>query len=176
MCSNKLLDKKVITQPLQEPVTLTEAKAWMNVDYDEKDNIISSLITAARHLLEEKYDIGIMSKQVQVVIDNSCGGMELPGYPSSEITATDRDGNEVQLTVTGESVVYIDSPCDCYLKVTYTSGYDLGEVPDVYKTAIKEQVLWMFENLGDVQTVNTICPVAEMSLMPYKRNGFGVFI
>lgn len=177
MGSNKLLDMKVITQPEAEPVTLDEVKLYMNVDYTEKDAIITSLITASRQLLEDKFDLGIIEKELQVIIDNSAGGFALPGYPiGDEISAVDRDDNEVTLTLTGDSCKYVESPCDCYLKLTYSSGYPADAVPEVYKTAIKEQVLWMFEHLGDEVMQDQICPMATMSLKPYRKNGTGLFI
>lgn len=176
MCSNKLLDKKVVTGPTEEPVSLDEAKLFMNVDYDEKDDLISSLIISARQLLEEKYDIGIVEKTLMVVVDNSCGGIDLPGAPIGIITGVDREGTAVTLTTIGESDKYVESPCSCYLKLSYKSGYPIGTVPEVYKTAIKQQVLWMFENLGDVETIDKICPMAAACLKPYRRNGYGVFI
>ena len=176
MGSNKLLDKKVITPPDAEPVTLDEVKLYMNVDYTEKNTLITSLITAARQLLEDKFDLGIIEKELQVIIDNSAGGFALPGYPIGEVEAVDRDDNEVALTLTGEDSKYVESPCDCYLKLTYTSGYAADAVPEVYKTAIKEQVLWMFEHLGDEDFSDKICPMATMSLKPYRKNGTGLFI
>lgn len=176
MGSNKLLDKKVITQPDAEPVTLDEVKLYMNVDYTEKDALITSLITAGRQLLEDKFDIGIVEKTVQAVINNSTGGFALTGPPIGDVTGKDENDNDVTLTIIGEDCKYIEFPCDCYLKLTYTSGYPVDEVPEVYKTAIKEQVLWMFENLGDVAMQDQICPMATMSLKPYRRNGTGLFI
>lgn len=176
MGSNKLLDKKVTVAPDTEPVTLAEAKLYMNVDYSEKDTIITSLITAARQLLEDKFDLGIVEKELQVIIDNSAGGFALTGYPIGEVEAVDRNDNEVILTITGEDCKYVESPCDCYLKLTYTSGYAADSVPEVYKTAIKEQVLWMFEHLGDEDFADKVCPMATMSLKPYRRNGTGLFI
>lgn len=176
MGSNKLLDKKVTAPPDAEPVTLEEAKLYMNVDYSEKNAIITSLIAAARQLLEDKFDLGIIEKELQVIIDNSAGGFALPGYPIGEVEAVDRNGNEVTLTITGEDCKYVESPCDCYLKLTYTSGYTADSVPEVYKTAIKEQVLWMLEHLGDEDFADKVCPMATMSLKPYRRNGTGLFI
>lgn len=176
MCSNKLLDKKVVTGPTVEPVSLADAKLHMNVDYTEKDTLITSLITAARQVLEDKYDIGIIEKDLLVVVDNSCGGIDLPGAPIGAITGVDIDGVAVTLTTIGESDKYIESPCSCYIKLSYKSGYAIAQVPEVYKTAIKEQVLWMFENLGDVETIDKICPMAAACLKPYRRNGYGVFL
>jgi len=176
MGSNKLLDKKIITQPTAEPVTLEEVKLYMNVDFTEKDNLINSLISAARQLLEEKFDIGIVEKQLQVIINNSAGGFALTGPPIGDVAGEDENGNVVALTIVGEYNKYIEAPCDCYLRLTYTSGYPVDQVPEIYKTAIKQQVLWMMEHLGDEIMQDEISPMATMSLKPYRRNGTGLFI
>lgn len=176
MCSNKVLDKKPLTEPEQEPVDLEAAKAWMNVDFEEKNDIIMSLIPAARRLLEDRYDIGIVKKRLQVIVDNSCGDIELPGAPVSNVTGFDRNGETVTVSVIGDNVAYLQSPCSCYVKVTYDSGYDVGDVPEIFKKAIKQQVAWMFSNLNDMEVARTVAALAEISLMPYRRNGMGVFL
>lgn len=177
MCSNKVLDKRVTVEPTQEPVTDSEVKEYMKVDYADSDIVISQLIVAARQLLEEKYDIGIAGKTLEVIVDNTCGGIELPGAPIGNVTGMDRDGNAVTLTTTGSYYKFVESPCLCYLKLTYTSGWDNpSEVPLVFRTAIKQQVLWMFEHLGDEVMQAEICPMAQMSLQPFRRNGTGLYI
>lgn len=176
MCSNKLLDKKVITQPFEEPVALEGMKLYMGVDYDEKNMLIQGLIVAARELLEEKYDIGIVKKTIRAVVDNSCGGIEITGAPIGDVSGFNEQGDDVDLQIVGSDHKYIQSPCSCYLEVEYESGYELIDVPTVFINAIKEQVLWMFENLGDAETIDKVCPMAAMSLKPFRRNGTGVFI
>lgn len=177
MCSNKLLDKKVIVDPISEPVSLQEAKDFMSVDYTEKDTIIQSLITAARQLLEDKYDIGIVKKTVQAIVNNSCGGIEISGAPIGTVSAVDQNDDVVDLTIIGLDHKFIESPCDCYLKIQYESGFDADDVPEIMKAAVKQQVLWMFEHLGDEDFDDSkVSPMAAMSLKPYRRNGTGVFI
>lgn len=177
MCSNKLLDKKVTTFPTVEPVTLADFKLWASIDFDEKDTVLTSLIVAARELLEEKYDIGIALKMITAIVDNSCGGIEIPGAPVGTVTGKDQNGNAVDLTIIGFDHKFVESPCSCYLSLEYESGYDTAETPEVLKTAIKQQVLWMFEHLGDENFDDAkVSPMAAMSLKPYRRNGTGVFI
>lgn len=177
MCSNKLLDMKVTVDPIVEPVSLQEAKDFMSVDYDEKDMIIQGLIIAARQLLEGKYDIGIAKKTIQAIVNNSCGGIEITGAPIGIVTGVNRDDEAVELSVIGLDHKYIESPCDCYLRIEYESGYDATDTPMILRTAIKQQVLWMFEHLGDEDFDDSkVSPMAAMSLKPYRRNGTGVFI
>lgn len=177
MCSNKILDVRVTVETGEEPVSLDDAKSYMNVDYSEKDSIIQQLIVAARQILEAKYDIGIKGKTLQVVLDNSCGDIELPGYPIGIVTGVNESGDAIAITTIGTDIKYIKSPCACYLKVSYTSGYAVvSDIPYVLRNAIKQQVLWMYEHLGDEDMMDKVCPMAAMSLKPFRRNGIGVFI
>ncbi|SKA29797.1 Phage gp6-like head-tail connector protein [Chitinophaga eiseniae] len=177
MCSNKLLDKKITVSPTAEPVTLDDVKLWASIDFNEKDNVLTGLITAARQLLEEKYDIGIVRKTVTAIVDNSCGGIEVPGAPIGTVTGKNQEGNSVELTIIGLDHKFIESPCSCYLELEYESGYEAADIPEVFRTAIKQQVLWMFEHLGDENFDDTkVSPMAAMSLKPFRRNGTGVYI
>ncbi|CAL1518200.1 hypothetical protein [Chitinophaga sp. MM2321] len=176
MCSNKLLDKTVITPPVEEPVTLEEMKTWASIDYDEKNMTIQGMIVAAREMLEEKYDIGIAKKTIRAIVDNSCGGIEITGSPIGNVTGFDRDGGDVELSIIGVGNKFIESPCACYLEIEYESGYDLPDTPMALREAIKQQVLWMLEHLGEEDFDTQISPMAAMSLKPFRRNGTGIFI
>lgn len=176
MCYNAIISQRIVTDAPVEPVSLEEVKEWMSVDYDEKDTIITSLITASRRLLERKYGIGIVQKDMKVVLNNSCGGHDLPEPPISEVTAVNKDGDAVELVLSGDFDMYVDCPACEYLVVSYKSGYELDEVPEDYKTAIKQQVLWMFENLGDQDMSAKVSPMAAATLAPYKRTTLGLFL
>ena len=176
MSYNAIISQRIVADAETEPVSLDEAKDWMSVDYDDKNDIITALITAARRLLERKYGIGIVEKDMKVVLNNSCGGHDLPEPPIAEVTAANSDGDAVELILSGDFDIYIDCPkCD-KLTVTYKSGYPLAEVPEEYKTAIKQQVLWMFEHLGEEVAESQVSPMAAMTLAPYKRNTLGLFL
>jgi uncharacterized phiE125 gp8 family phage protein len=43
---------QLLTPPAFEPVTLIEAKDYLKIDHDDEDELIESLIRAARHLIE----------------------------------------------------------------------------------------------------------------------------
>jgi hypothetical protein len=176
MCYNAIISQRIVNDAVAEPVSLDEAKEWMSIDYDEKNDIITSLITAARRLLERKYGVGIVEKDMKVVLNNSCGGHDLPEPPISEVTAVNKDDVSVTLTLSGDYDQYVDCPACDYLVVSYKSGYPLDQVPEEYKTAIKEQVLWMFEHLGEEIMQSQVSPMAAMTLAPYKRNTLGLFL
>ncbi|MGL4727290.1 MAG: head-tail connector protein, partial [Bosea sp. (in: a-proteobacteria)] len=43
---------QLLTPPTLEPVTLDEAKDYLKIDHEDEDELIESLIRAARHLVE----------------------------------------------------------------------------------------------------------------------------
>lgn len=176
MCYNAIISQRIVADAAEEPVSLQEAKDWMSVDYDDKNEIITSLITAARRMLERKYGIGIIQKEMKVMVNNECGGQDLPEPPISDVTVKNSDGIEQAACVSGDFDIYLDSPACNSLTVEYKSGYELSEVPEDYKVAIKQQVLWMFEHLGDEDMTSQVSPMAAMTLAPYKRTTLGLFL
>lgn len=66
----------VITQVATEPITLTDAKDWLNVDFTQKDTLISGLIARARSLAETITGRAFATQQIQEVftIERPKGG------------------------------------------------------------------------------------------------------
>jgi hypothetical protein len=70
----------VLTPPSVEPITLSDVKDWINVDFSDKDALISKLITRARRRAETLTGRALASQQIQCTfpITRSQGG-ELSG-------------------------------------------------------------------------------------------------
>lgn len=102
-----------ITQPAAEPVTLDQAKAHLRVSFDDEDDYITSLITAARQFIEKATNRAIFSRQMRLTLDY------FPlGYTGGSISTTTADfltwyyrGVSIRLPMPGcvsvESVSYI---------------------------------------------------------------------
>lgn len=56
----------VLTPPSVEPVTLTDVKDWLNIDFTSKDTLISKLITRARRRCETVTGRAWASQQIQM--------------------------------------------------------------------------------------------------------------
>jgi hypothetical protein len=174
---NAIIDQKVITDAAAEPVSLADVKAYMKVDYGDDDFLITSLIKAARRLLEQRYDVGIVEKTLQIIVNNSCGGRDLPGAPITEIVSVkDRDEQDISAKIIGDHDRFIECPVTDYLKIQYKSGYQADAVPDQYKTAIMAQVLWMYERRGDQDIAGKVAPQAAAIMRAYRRNSMGMFL
>lgn len=55
----------VLTPPSAEPVTLTNVKDWLNIDFSSKDTLIGKLITRARRRCETITGRALASQQIQ---------------------------------------------------------------------------------------------------------------
>lgn len=174
MVSNAILSLSFGTVAT-EPVTLSEAKAWIKVadSYTDDDTIITALIIAARQILEEHLTISIASKTYTVVLKNLLGDMELPYGPIISITsAADWDGDALTIDedyyLSGEDFKRLDTITD-YIKFVYVAGY--STVPEALKLAIKMQVGYMYEHRGDDLDTLGISKDALMVAKIYSRNG-----
>lgn len=59
----------VITPPLEEPVTLAEAKSYLRVDGTDLDGLISDEITNARQFCERYTGLMLITQSVSVLLD-----------------------------------------------------------------------------------------------------------
>lgn len=96
---------RVVTPPVAEPLSLSEAKDQIRVDQDftDEDTYISTLITAAREYCEGRKNYALVEQTLDYWIDQfPCSGIaiELPrATPLASIVSvlyTDSDGTETE--------------------------------------------------------------------------------
>lgn len=177
-----------------EPITVAEAKQWLNIDYDDQDTVIASIIKAARLKIEKRCGISIALKQYEIKAA-SFEGIALQNPPIVSVDAVkylDTDG--VEQTVPPSDYVLMDDAYAPYLfpvvdwpstaqrpdavRVTYTSGIDIedsppDEVPDDLLQAMRLLIGHFAENREEVLLTPTRqelehLPEGAMSLIaPY---------
>lgn len=78
-----------LTPPAQEPVSLAEAKAFLRLDQSAEDDLLGTLITAARLMVEAASGRLLVDQAWRIVIDHwpDGGEIRLPLSPVSAITA-----------------------------------------------------------------------------------------
>jgi uncharacterized phiE125 gp8 family phage protein len=78
-----------LTPPALEPVSLTEAKAFLRLDQSDEDSLLGTLITAARLMVEAASGRMLIDQAWRIVLDRWPGGGEirLPLSPVGAITA-----------------------------------------------------------------------------------------
>jgi len=147
-------------EPIEDIVTLAEAKAWCYIDGTDHDSIITMLIPAAREACEAYVNLTLGRRTVTAVIKNDLGGLVLPYGPviGSVTSVKDADNNDVAdysfsaPNVSGE------------LTVVYTAGYADGAMPSLLKTAWLNQILYLFEN----RDKGGLSPIAKNILKPFR--------
>lgn len=152
-----------------ELFTITEFKSdYAKIDTTDENNLISSLIVAARIMCEQYIGVNFIARPVVAIVNNLNGGTYLPYGPVGTISSvTDIDGNAIAATdykTLGNEFKKILWPLT-ELIVTYTGGYTV--CPANLINAVKAQTLFLFENRGD-STIG-MSPVAALILNPLRR-------
>lgn len=156
------------SSPATEPVTYAEAIQQANIDdLGQDSNLIEAYIVTARMQCEGYTGIGFINRTIQAVIRNPLGNIYLPYGPiDTLLTAKDKEGEDIEVELLGVQWKQVKTVFD-YATLTYTAGY--SELPQVFKTAILQQVAYLYENRGDENKLGELSPVAKSLLHPFKR-------
>lgn len=164
--------------PTAEVVTLTEAKNYLRVDYNEDDTLIQSLIDTAQTRLEQYASVAMTERKLAVYAYVS-EFIELPYYPIGTIERVQYwDGNNWVTMVYGDYIVagittkkvYMVANNNMEYNFIYTCGY--STTPKTMKTAILKYVADLYEyresSVEDTQPNANITTAYEL-MKPYKR-------
>jgi uncharacterized phiE125 gp8 family phage protein len=151
---------------VSEPVTLEEAKAWLKVEVDDDDSLISALITAARISCEGYVNLSFVEREVTAILNNSLGNIRLPYGPVNNLTSvSDINESEMDYLLTGVSARRLLTPALPFVACTYTAGY--LTLPQHFRAALKEQLVWLYQHRGD-DNASDISPTAKIILNPHR--------
>lgn len=163
-----------------EPITKTEAKDYMKVDFTDDDMLIeSTLIPSARQMAEKWLNRSLITQTLQAYYSSFGDKVYLPFSPVQSVTSVKRILLNVTTTLTVNEDYYVQglddkflmmstpyrlqpgqSPTDILrhweLQVEYKTGYgDAGsEVPEIILEAIRKIVATNYEmrqNSSDTQ-------------------------
>jgi uncharacterized phiE125 gp8 family phage protein len=167
---NSVLDIEFNDAGIVEPVTLSEAKDFCKIDIGSDDALITALITAAREMCEAYTGVGFVERELTAVLNNSNGDIYIPYGPTVEIlSVTDENDNTLVLgngyRLSGISFKRLETPRLTNITINYIAGY--GALPEVLKTAVLNQVYYMYDNRS--QGVDDIGPIAKSLLNIYRR-------
>lgn len=120
----------------QEPLSLEEMKLYLEVDYDDQDDMISRAITAARIKIENRCSISIAQKQFVLKIAAFDDELALP-YPPlvsvENVKYLSTDGTEK--TVSSDDYAVIQDEYFPYIFPTSAWPTDLAKRPDAVRVA-----------------------------------------
>jgi uncharacterized phiE125 gp8 family phage protein len=171
-------DVTTTAEPVSEPITLSEAKNYLKVDFDDDNDLISSLITSARVRLEKYAGVAMSTRTLQVVayVDEF---IELPYAPINTISKVEYWNNEswVEITVGQYNVLgttykklYMTAFSHMEFRFTYTCGYTT--TPPVMKTALYKILADLYDyresSVEDSKPNSNVASAYEL-MKPYKR-------
>lgn len=188
----------LVTPPAIKPITSTEAKAWLDVTYTDKDSLITGLIAAATsHLDGWKGILGrcLCEQTWRQDFDEFCGKLRLRLGPVISITSVkydDADGAEQTVSANDYTLrsdddgFYIQfddgfsnpttSGLPACLRAAYLAGYPTSTGawtgPEDIKQAIFLLVRHWFDNPSAVVvgvTAQTVPMTVEALLSKYRK-------
>lgn len=159
----------LLSGPAAEPVSLDDAKAYLRLDSDDEDALVTTLVTAARLHVEGTTGRALLTQSWRLVLDDwpSVGLLRLPVGPLQSltaITAYDINGDPVTLSTDGALWDAQAAPSLLYLpagfgdgvvlrpfqaiEIDYVAGYgtDPADVPATLRQALLLLVAYWFEN------------------------------
>lgn len=149
-----------------EPVTLAEAKNFMHIGFDENNDHITELITAAREWVEKLAGVSLIARTITCTVQVA-HSIELPYGP---VTTTREAFLAANTNIPADNLTEGQFPRIIGLngryKVTYTAGYI--PVPKLLKEAVLNKIISMYENRGEADKVN-YDKIALNNLRPFKR-------
>jgi uncharacterized phiE125 gp8 family phage protein len=146
------MNVKVTTDLGAEPLSITEAKAWMRiVDYTSDDTLIESLVKSTRMNLEKYTGLSFGGKTIETTLDNDRLEFELPYGPIVSVTSVQKWFDDEWVTLTPDADYYVVNDTVkvftyAKFKITYTAGFTT--LPDDLLTDIKVLVAWQYKNRG----------------------------
>lgn len=182
----------LVTAPAIEPVTLSEAKRHLRVDHTEEDQLILSLIAAARvHIEYTATWRALITQTFDGWIDRFCDVIELPFSPLQSVTSItyiDAVGVEQTLSASVYSVVVAaivgrvelaygkswptTREVSNAVKIRFVAGYGsaASDVPEPIKQGLLMLIGHLYENreMSAPVQLHTIPFSADALLRPYK--------
>ncbi len=167
----------------EEPVSIDEMKDYLRLegyidddestsddlsDFDFDDMLIADMIRAAREQIEKISASTIVPKTWEAVINNYRMYELTRGPIRNIISLTDKDGVAItDYTTVGTGRVFLKTPNQCEMTITYTAGYDV--LPASLKIDIMRLVTYMYENRGDDASIQKF---ASQLAGKYRREGW----
>lgn len=117
-----MFQTRILTDLTEEPVTLTEVKSFLEIDFSDFDDLLNLLIKSARISSEKFTGLSYGKKQIELVSDQARVILPLGPYVSL-VSIKDYDGNDIPST--GYTVFGFDNPVlNVRLGVRSTENYD----------------------------------------------------
>ena len=150
-----------------EPVSLTEAKAWLRVDHSDEDLIITALISSSTRMAEDFMGRAIMQQNLKLSLDCFPEVIELPMAPVVSVTTLKYldDAGDLQTLGSDKYVVDTESTPPRIIptyseswpttrdtinavRVEYVAGYGeaQSDIPETIRMGVLIAIVHIFDN------------------------------
>ena len=169
----------VVTPAAAEPVSLDEAKAHLRITQDSDNLLIAGQVSAAREHIERVIGYPIVTTVLRATLDAWPATITLPRCPVSAVAQVEYTDTAGAAQVLPDSDYTVDlsgggarirpaygktwpaARCEpAAIRVTYTAGRDVADVPPSLKAALLLIVGDLYEN-AEGQVVGSIIAVNQ---------------
>jgi hypothetical protein len=141
---------------------LVEAKNWCRIDIADDDALITELIKSARQACEQYVNLSLINRTVTALIHNGLGNFTLPYGPVAGDVITYTDIDDTALTDYNHRDSYGSD-----MTVVYLAGFTV--LPQKLKTAVLNQVAWMYSERGDERIAFGLSELSKLILNPMRH-------
>ncbi len=170
---------RLVTAPLNEPITFAQAKNFLRIEHNADDEPITRAITAARQAAEQYLRLALLTQTWDYTLANPCSGwINLPVGPAQSVvslvlTAPDGSTSNVstehyRLSVDGGSLQLTPGVAAEKMAVRYVAGIatTVSEVPAMIVQGMLHHLAVLMENRdGEV----ALPMQAIACYQPYRR-------
>lgn len=142
----------IVNDAIAEPVSVTEAKQWLQIGFDSQDAVIGGHIKSARALLEKYIGCSLATKEYSLIC-NSDKYIDLPYGPVQQVLTVTRLGEwdeDNTVLVLGEDYQIRGDRVEVMFEADYKVAYRAGFLP--LPSDIREDILrivgWMNKTRG----------------------------
>ena len=177
--------------PAVEPIALADAKAWLRVDGDGEDELVSALIVAGRLTVERATRLRLVEQTWRVAFERwpSDRAVPLPLWPIISVDAVRVRGGGGAFAAIAPELYRLDlgqdparllvdpaapepdrKPSGIEIDLTAGFGAAAASVPEPLRLAIRRLVAHWFERRGDEPAADAGLPADVAALIaPYRR-------
>ncbi len=170
---------RVLTPPVSEPITLSEAKLFLRIDADDDNPLILRAITVAREAVEQYLGLALLPQTLEYKTDYPDGDViALPRGPlSAVVSVTSTDENAVdtvwaavnyRASSDGFSLLLKQHPYAAILAIQYSAA--LADTAAALPALLKQGMLHHIAVLVEARDGSATIPSMSMQCyQPFRR-------
>lgn len=161
--------KRTTIDESSEPVTATEVKSYLKIDFTDDDTLIETIISGVREMAEELTGLSLIPSTIVYFEDSDYDDeIRLPYPEHNDVTEVIQNSEDItdDCIITGETEKVVKLPY-VYdgIKITYTT---LGTCPAGVKLALLKAIADIYEKRGNTFE-GAIAELSENSIAMLTR-------